>query len=155
MCEALIHLLHLSEAPRIVNVSSYAGKLTNVRYEWAKSVLSDAENLTEERVEEVLNQYLKNYKEGVLEIKLGWPDSMSGYTISKAAMNAYTRILAKQYPNIIINCVCPGYVKTDMTYNNGQFTADEGAEGPVWLALLPNGSPSGLFYLQKEETSFD
>ena len=42
-----------------------------------------------------------------------------------------------------------------MTYNTGKLTAEEGAETPVWLALLPKGGPSGLFFSQKEETSFD
>ncbi|KAJ4726977.1 (+)-neomenthol dehydrogenase [Melia azedarach] len=116
MCEALIPLLQLSNAPRIVNVSSSAGKLRNVPYEWAKRVFSDVENLTEERVDGVLSQYLNKFKEGLLETK-GWPHSISGYIQSKAAMNAYTRILAKKYPNFCINCICPGYVKTDINYN--------------------------------------
>ena len=86
----------------------------NVTNEWAKAVLSDAENLTEERVDEVLNQFLKDFKEGLLEAK-SWPSNLSGYTVSKAALNAYTRILARKYPTLCINCVCPGFVKTDLT----------------------------------------
>ncbi|WKA06044.1 hypothetical protein VitviT2T_023970 [Vitis vinifera] len=53
--EALTPLLQLSDSPRIVNVSSSAGKLKNVINEWAKGVLNDAQNLTEERVDEVNN----------------------------------------------------------------------------------------------------
>ena len=86
----------------------------NIKNEWAKAVLSDAENLTEERVDEVLNQFLKDFKEGLLEAK-SWPSNLSGYTVSKAALNAYTRILARKYPTLCINCVCPGFVKTDLT----------------------------------------
>ena len=125
-----------------------------VSNEWAKGVFSDVENLTEERVDEVLSQYLNDYKEGSLETKR-WPANAAAYILSKAAMNAYTRILAKKHPNFCINCVCPGYVKTDMTNNTGKLTAEEGAETPVRLALLPKGGPSGLFFSQKEETSFD
>jgi len=36
-------------------------------------------------------------------------------------------------------------VKTDINYNTGILTPDEGAEAAVRLALLPEGSPSGLF----------
>ncbi|KAJ4726980.1 (+)-neomenthol dehydrogenase [Melia azedarach] len=153
MCRALISLLQLSDSPRIVNVSSSMGKLKNVPNEWAKGVLSDVENLTEERVDEVLREYLNDFKEGSRETK-GWPALMSAYIVSKAAMNAYTRILAKKYPKFSINCVCPGYVKTDINYSTGILTVEEGADAPVSLALFPNGGPSGSFFLRKEETSF-
>ncbi|GLT60682.1 hypothetical protein SLA2020_334380 [Shorea laevis] len=153
MSETFIPLLQLSDSPRIVNVSSSLGKLKNVSNEWAKAILSDAENLTEARVGEVLNKYLIDFKGGSLEAG-GWPDSMTAYMLSKAAMNAYTRILAKKHPSFCINCVCPGYVKTDLTYNTGVLTVEEGAQGPVRLALLPNGGPSGLFFSRLEESEF-
>ncbi|RYR74725.1 hypothetical protein Ahy_A02g009446 isoform C [Arachis hypogaea] len=146
--EALLPFLQLSESPRIVNVSSSLGKLKCVSNEWAKGILGDAENLTEERVDEVLNEFLKDIKEGCLERK-GWPKVLGAYIISKAAMNAYTRIVAKKYPTICINSVCPGYVKTDITANTGILTAEEGAASPVKIALLSNAS-SGLFYSQNE-----
>ncbi|TYG51315.1 hypothetical protein ES288_D10G248300v1 [Gossypium darwinii] len=153
MCESLIQLLQLSSSPRIVNVSSSMGKLKNVSNEWAKAVLSDVGNLTEDKVDEILSQYMKDFKEGSLQEK-GWPAFMSAYILSKAAMNAYTRILAKKYPNFIINCVCPGFVKTDMNFNSGILSVEEGAESPVRLALLPNNGPSGLFFARKEESEF-
>ncbi|CAI0379528.1 unnamed protein product [Linum tenue] len=144
MIETFLPLLQQSDLPRIVN---------NVKHEWATSVLSDVENLTEEKVEQVLNQYLKDFKEGSLATK-GWPRGASAYTLSKAALNGYSRIIAKKYPNLCINCVCPGYVKTDINQNTGFRTPDEGAEGPVKLALLPYGGPSGRFFDQTEEGSF-
>ncbi|GLT50275.1 hypothetical protein SLA2020_237710 [Shorea laevis] len=153
MSETFIPLLQLSDSPRIVNVSSSNGKLRNVSNEWARAILNDAENLTEERVDEVVNKYLKDCKEGSLEAG-GWPDSTIAYCTSKAAMNAYTRILAKKHPSFCINCVCPGYVKTDINYNTGFLTVEEGAQGPVRLALLPNGGPSGLFFSRLEESEF-
>ncbi|XP_059599059.1 (+)-neomenthol dehydrogenase isoform X2 [Vitis vinifera] len=125
----------------------------NIPNEWAKGVLSDAENLTEETVIEVLNQFLKDFKEGLLEAK-SWPTFFSAYRVSKAALNAYTRLLAKKYPTFCINCVCPGYVKTDINYNSGILTVEEGAESPVRLALLPDGGPSGLFFVRKEVSDF-
>ncbi|XLS80878.1 hypothetical protein HN51_046709 [Arachis hypogaea] len=150
--EALLPLFQLSESPRIVNVSSSLGKLKRVSNEWAKGILGDAENLTEERVDEVLNEFLKDIKEGCLERK-GWPKVLGAYILSKAAMNAYTRIVAKKYPTICINSVCPGYVKTDITANTGFLTAEEGAASAVKIALLSNAS-SGLFYSQNEVSSF-
>jgi len=45
-------------------------------------------------------------------------------------------------------------VKTDINYNTGFLTPDEGAEAAVRLALLPEGSPSGLFFSGSEEKPF-
>jgi (+)-neomenthol dehydrogenase len=121
---------------------------------WPKETLSDVENLTEEKIDEVLNQFLKDFKEGSLENK-GWPISeMATYIISKIALNAYTRVVARKYPSICINAVCPGFVKTDINYNMGYLTLDEGAESILRLALLPNGGPSGLFFVRSEEKPF-
>ncbi|XP_044503859.1 (+)-neomenthol dehydrogenase-like [Mangifera indica] len=152
-CEALIPLLQLSDSPKIVNVSSAAGRLKNMPDGWSKGVLSDAENLTEERLDEVLTEFLKDFREGSLAAK-GWPPRISAYNVSKATLNAYTRILAKRYNTFRINCVCPGYVKTDINQNTGFLTVEEGAESVARLALLPKDGPSGLYFIRKEETPF-
>lgn len=153
MVEAFIPLLQLSSSPRIVNVSSFLGKLELLSNEWAIEVLSDSKSLTEERVDTVVTEFLRDFKDGTAEAK-GWPATFTAYKVSKAATNAYTRVLAKKYPTICINCVCPGYCKTDINCNTGVLTAAEGAEGPVKLALLPDGGPSGLFFLRKEVTTY-
>lgn len=127
--------------------------MQNVSQEWARQVLGDAENLAEERIDEVLKVFLQDFKEGSWASK-GWPAFMPAYTISKAALNAYTRILAKKYPKLYINCVCPGFVKTDINYNRGILSVEEGGESPVRLALLPDGGPSGRFFVRKEESEF-
>ena len=118
-----------------------------------KEILSDVENLTEEKIDEIMNEFLKDYKEGSHETK-GWPRANSAYIVSKVALNAYTRVLAKKYPSFSINAISPGFVKTDMTHGNGALTSDEGAEPIVRLALLQDGSPSGLFFSRGEEKSF-
>ncbi|KAK7390006.1 hypothetical protein VNO78_25303 [Psophocarpus tetragonolobus] len=151
--ESLLPLLLLSDSPRIVNVSSSLAKLENISNEHAKGILSDVDKLTEENLDEVLKEFLKDFEEGSLESK-GWLSYMSAYSVSKSAVNAYSRVIAKKYPKICINNICPGYVKTDMTNNTGILTAEEGAASIVRLALLPNGSPSGLFYFQNEVSSF-
>jgi len=154
MIEACIPLLQLSDSPRIVNVSSEMGKLKNIPSEWAKGVLSDAESLTEEKIDEVVNKFLKDFKEGSIESR-GWPSFLSAYTVSKAAMNAYTRVVAKEYPTFRINCVCPGFVKTDINNNTGILSVEEGAASPVRLALLPDDGPTGFFFVRKEVSPFE
>ncbi|VYS44704.1 unnamed protein product [Arabidopsis thaliana] len=153
MCEAMIPLLQSSDSPRIVSIASTMGKLENVSNEWAKGVLSDAENLTEEKIDEVINEYLKDYKEGALQVK-GWPTVMSGYILSKAAVIALTRVLAKRHKSFIINSVCPGFVNTEINFNTGILSVEEGAASPVKLALVPNGDPSGLFFDRANVSNF-
>ncbi|MCD9643569.1 (+)-neomenthol dehydrogenase [Datura stramonium] len=153
MSEAFIPLLQLSNSPRIVNVASFLGKLKLLCNEWAVKVLSDANRLTEERVDQVLNEFLKDFTEKSIETK-GWPTYFAAYKVSKAALIAHTRVLATKYPNFRINSVCPGYCKTDINANTGSLTGEEGAESLVKLALLPNDGPSGLFFYRKDVTSF-
>ncbi|KAJ1392618.1 Short-chain dehydrogenase/reductase SDR [Sesbania bispinosa] len=153
LTKALIPLLQFSGSPKIVNVSSSMGRLENMPNGEPKEVLSDVQNLTEEKIDDILNEFLKDFKEGSLETK-GWPLNMSAYTVSKVALNAYTRVLARKYPSFCINAVCPGFVKTDINFNHGILTPDEGAEAAVKLALLPDGTPSGLFFLRSEEKPF-
>ncbi|KAI7724560.1 hypothetical protein M8C21_030439, partial [Ambrosia artemisiifolia] len=141
--QALLTLLLKSNSPRIVNVSSKLGQLENVQDENARKILSDVDGLTEEVVDEVVKEYLKDVKDEELLKKKGWSSNVSGYIVSKAALNAYTRILAKKYPSLCANAVSPGFVATDMTFFKGTSTAEEGAKGPVRLALMPEGGPTG------------
>ncbi|RZC72981.1 hypothetical protein C5167_048458 [Papaver somniferum] len=151
--KAFIPLLQLSDSPRIVNVSSGAGKLKFISNQKALEILSDGDGLTEERVDENVNMFLKDFKEDSLETK-GWPSCLPAYSISKVCLNAYTRILAREFPTFRINCVCPGWVKTDITYNTGVFTTVEGAKRVVDLALVPGDGPSGLYFTNGEVTPF-
>jgi NAD(P)-dependent dehydrogenase (short-subunit alcohol dehydrogenase family) len=112
---ALLDLLRASEHPRIVNVSSGMGGITEMG---------------------------------------GWSP---GYRVSKAALNAMTRILATELRDarFLVNSACPGFVNTDM---GGQFGAkkpvDEGAAGIVWLATLPDDGPTGGFFRDGKPLAF-
>ncbi|KAI3964356.1 hypothetical protein MKX01_024973, partial [Papaver californicum] len=121
--------------------------------EKALELLSDGDGLTEERVDESVNMFFKDFKEDFLEAK-GWPLCLPAYTISNVCLNAYTRILAREFPTFRINCVCPGWVKTDICYNTGFFTTIEGAERVISLALVPDDGPSGLYFTSGEVTPF-
>ncbi|KAM4074029.1 hypothetical protein ACB094_10G063100 [Castanea mollissima] len=149
----LIPLLQLSNSARIVNVSSGLGQLKFISNENARKKLEDVDGLTEEKVDEVVKGFLEDVKENSIEVK-GWPINFSAYVVSKAALNAYTRVLAQKNPNIAINSVGPGYTKTDLNDNTGVFTIVEAAKGPVMLALMPEGGPSGLFFDQTEVSTF-
>jgi NAD(P)-dependent dehydrogenase (short-subunit alcohol dehydrogenase family) len=69
------------------------------------------------------------------------------YTVSKAALNAFTRVLAAELRDtrILVNAICPGWVATDMGGRGGR-PVDDGAAGVVWAATLPDGGPTGGFF---------
>ncbi len=90
---------------------------------------------------------------GVAEMG-GWSP---GYRVSKAAMNAMTRILATELKGegVLVNSACPGFVKTDMGGPMGaQKPVEEGAKGIVWLATLPDDGPTGGFFRDGQPVAF-
>ncbi|CAL5026284.1 unnamed protein product [Urochloa decumbens] len=152
--EALLPLLQLSSSGRIVNVSSGFGLLRNFNSEELRKEFDDIDNLTEKRLEELLDLFLEDFKANLLEAH-GWPTGgSSAYKVAKAALNAYTRILAKKYPTLRINCLTPGYVKTDMSMHMGVLTIEEGARNPVKVALLPDDGPTGAYFDLNGEAPF-
>jgi NAD(P)-dependent dehydrogenase (short-subunit alcohol dehydrogenase family) len=70
------------------------------------------------------------------------------YRMSKAALNALTRITAAELGpgDIKINAMCPGWVKTQMGGPNATRSIEKGAETAVWLATLPADGPTGGFF---------
>lgn len=68
------------------------------------------------------------------------------YTVSKAALNALTRMLAAELyrDGVLVNAVCPGWTALEGG-NGGGRTAAQGAASVVWAVTLPNGGPTGTF----------
>ncbi|KAI4371538.1 hypothetical protein MLD38_019759 [Melastoma candidum] len=153
MIEAFLPLLQLSTSPRIVNVSSTLGTLQFIPGEWLKKTLNDPDTLTEEKVEEILKTFLEEFKAGNLREK-GYPPHISAYKMAKASLNAYSRILAKKLPSVQVNCVCPGFVRSDIVAGNGLLSPTEGAESAVRLAVRSEEGPTGRFYFRMEVADF-
>ena len=74
------------------------------------------------------------------------------YRVSKTALNALTRIVAAETrgSNILVNSMCPGWVRTDMGGPHAPRTVAQGADTAVWLATLPDGGPSGGFFRDRK-----
>ena len=85
---------------------------------------------------------------GITEMNGGYP----GYRLSKAALNASTRVLSEELKNdnIKVNAVCPGWVRTDMGGKNARLSPQEGVDTTVYLATLPEDGPTGTFFRKRE-----
>lgn len=79
-----------------------------------------------------------------------------GYSISKASLNVLTLQFARfiTHPDILINSVCPGWVRTDMGGSMANRSVAEGAETIVWAAQLPKNGPAGKFFRDKKEKAW-
>lgn len=70
-----------------------------------------------------------------------------GYSLSKAGLNALTRMLAAELrgSRVLVNAVCPGWVATDMGGAGGR-PVEQGAASILWAVTLPDNGPSGGFF---------
>ena len=78
------------------------------------------------------------------------------YSLSKAALNALTRLLASaaRGRDVLVNAVDPGWVRTDMGGASAPRSVAQGADTIVWCAMLPNGGPSGRFFHDRKEIAW-
>ena len=67
-----------------------------------------------------------------------------GYRMSKAALNAITRVLSEE-EDFRVNSICPGWVATDMGGKGAPRSVAEGADTAVWLATDPDAGTGGFY----------
>ncbi|GAB4860340.1 hypothetical protein Ancab_035498 [Ancistrocladus abbreviatus] len=121
--------------------------------------LSNVDSLTEELIDNMVTTFVEQAKDGSW-VTGGWPQSFTDYSVSKLAINCYTRLMARKLSDrpegekIFINCYCPGWVKTAMTGWVGNISVEDGADTGVWLALLPGQPASGKFFAERREINF-
>jgi NAD(P)-dependent dehydrogenase (short-subunit alcohol dehydrogenase family) len=72
----------------------------------------------------------------------------AAYRVSKAALNAFTRCLAAQVrmDGVLVNAVCPGWVRSDMGGPDAARSLEEGAASVMWAVTLDDDGPSGGYF---------
>ncbi|NXY62113.1 CBR1 reductase, partial [Callaeas wilsoni] len=139
---------------RVVNISSMASSksLGGCSQELQQKFRSDT--ITEEELVQLMTKFVEDAKKGIHE-KEGWPNT--AYGVSKIGVTVLSRIQARvlneqrKGDHILLNACCPGWVRTDMAGPKAPKSPDEGAETPMYLALLPSNAdaPHGQFVSDK------
>lgn len=146
ICNHLFPLLR--PHARVVNVSSSSGMLKRIPGTHIQKKFLAADTVDR------LNQLMEDYVAAVKShhhVKDGWGEQP--YVVSKVGLTALTFLQQAAFDtdvsrkDIVVNAVHPGRVQTDMSNHKGNMTTDEGADAPVFLALLPADSeaPRGDF----------
>lgn len=127
--------------------------MQKVRSPEIRKVVED-EKVKEEEIEEMVRMFLRDVKSGRWKSR-GWPEYWTVYAVSKLALNAHSRILAKRLQgNISVNCFCPGFTKTCMTKGQGNHSPNHAASVAATLALLPpHLLPTSKFFLLRSSLS--
>ncbi|KAM9320696.1 carbonyl reductase [NADPH] 1-like isoform 1-T1 [Gastrophryne carolinensis] len=157
MCNELLPIMKPNG--RVVNISSVASvrALAGCSQELEEKFRSDT--ITEEELVKLMEKFVEDTKNGDHQDK-GWPNT--AYGVSKMGLTVLSRIQARELKKsrkgdgIIVNACCPGWVRTDLAGPNAPKSPDEGAETPVYLALLPESieSPCGELVIEKKVTAW-
>jgi NAD(P)-dependent dehydrogenase (short-subunit alcohol dehydrogenase family) len=126
----------------VVMVSSGMGELAGLDDRLAARFTDPA--LTRDAVVALAAEFVADVAAG-RHRERGWPSS--GYRVSKVALNALVRVWAPELAarRIIINAVCPDWVRTDMGGRGASRSVDKGAASIVWAATRL-GEPTGGFF---------
>lgn len=146
-------LPQMRQGGRIVNMASLVGILNKYSPSLTDAFRSAAATDTPDATSDLMAQFQASVDAGTHD-KDGWPSS--AYAVSKSGVIALTMALngAAAQRKVLLNCCCPGYVKTDMTKNRGRRTVEDGAATPVKLAVGDIGATSGEFWSNEEVISW-
>ena len=150
MVEAFEPLLR--SAGRIVMVSSGVADRSRLSKERRRALDAATDR---DRLGAFMNEFVADVAAGRYRDR-GWPDS--AYCVSKIGLNRLTEILGSELAGdgrgLLCNAACPGWVRTDMGGPSAPRSPEEGADTPLWLALLGDDGPQGGFFRDREPATW-
>lgn len=86
----------------------------------------------------------------------GLTTTAPSYCLSKLALNGATIMLAESLraKGIVVNSMCPGWVRTDMGGSSAPRSPEQGADTAIWLATEVSRSERGKFWRDRKVISF-
>jgi len=136
----------------IIVVSSTVGSWTMNRLSSElQAKLEDIPHLNWNELDSLIQDRLTELKGE--KSKYSWPDVFGLYGPSKTFVSAYTRILARDHPELRICTVCPGYCATDLNAFSGTRPASNGGESVIWP--ISNKFENGAFYQDGKDMSYN
>ena len=104
---------------------------------------------------------LKSEKGRIINISSGMGELKSltgvypGYSMSKASLNALTIMFSNELEEkgIMVNAMCPGWVRTDMGGADAPRHVSQGADTAVWLTT-ESEIPTGKFFRDRKEINW-
>jgi len=130
----------LRDDATITNVTSGLGALANLD-EAHRRLLRDPA-LTREALVDHMHAFVRAGGRG-------W--GTDAYGVSKAALNALTRILASELAPIRVNSTCPGWVRSDMGGRNAPRSLEEGSAS---VRFGVTATQTGKVFRDGEEIAF-
>uniref|UniRef100_A0A0B7ART3 carbonyl reductase (NADPH) n=2 Tax=Arion vulgaris TaxID=1028688 RepID=A0A0B7ART3_9EUPU len=147
VCEILFPILR--PHARVVNLTSMMSPITLARCSDELKTRFTDPTITMEGLSSIMKTFVQAARDKTLK-KEGFPEM--AYGVSKIGLTVMSLIQQKELDqqgkeDVVVNVCNPGYVATDMSNYKGPLTIDQGAEDPVYLALLPADvkSPRGQF----------
>lgn len=143
--------------------------------------MAGVQNLTEEEIDLLAKKFLEDAKAGRIQSEGWFGDSkilmsLATYRVSKLLLNAYTRMLARDFHSqiqsatmqqrlvVFVNAATPGLTLTDLARPfidargidlAAVNTPEQGADTIMWLALLPReGHPMGRLFCNRVDVAF-
>lgn len=106
--------------------------------------------------------YLQKARGRVINVSSGAGSLADGganipiYGVSKTALNSLTHklALAGAADGIVVNSVCPGWVRTDMGGPNAERSVEQGADTALWLATDASRKLTGKFIRDRKEIAW-
>ncbi|KAI9591104.1 hypothetical protein BDF19DRAFT_456297 [Syncephalis fuscata] len=140
---------------RVVTLGSQSARLSYLSSDQLRQRFTDPKK-TEASVTALMNEFIASVTDGTFEEK-GWPRQT--YAVSKMGVLAYVSSLAHNARKDVsyFSC-CPGWCRTDMAGMAATYSAEEGSDTPVYLALTDDKSVlehSGKFFIDHQVNTSD